>query len=167
MIGNTFFHVSRGLSERKKLHFFLSKFFFGLWDQNFPDLWRTFDRQGLQNSVFFCQRNFVTRKNFFQVNEITIRKFLTSDRELFGFLAKKVSRLLEFNYSCSDELSEKNHLFHKLSYLHESFRTLGDKCSKRCPIFFGRAVEKKQPMSPEVLYDEKQNVSNVSEKGVF
>ena len=50
---------------------------------------------------------------------------------------------LKLNYSCPDELSEKNHLFHKISYFHESFRTLGEKCSKLCPtLFFGRAIEK-------------------------
>ena len=55
LIGNTLFHVSRGLSERKNFHqFFFSKFFsdFG---RSFPDLWRTFDRQGLQISIFFAR----------------------------------------------------------------------------------------------------------------
>ena len=49
----------------------------------------------------------------------------------------------KLKYSCPDGLSEKNHLFHKISYFPESFRTLGDKCSKLCPtLFFGRSIEK-------------------------
>ena len=34
-------------------------------------------------------------------------------------------------------------------------------------LFFSAGPSKKQPMSPEVLCDEKQNVSSVSKKGVF
>ena len=58
------------------------------------------------------------------------------------FWRKMLAGILEFNYSCPDELSEKNHLFHKISCFHESFRTLGEKCSKLCPTFFGRAIKK-------------------------
>ena len=143
MVGNTFFHVSRGLSERKCfIKFFFSKNFFGLWVKSF----QTFDVLLIDRAfkiAFFCRRNFVKRNNFFQVNEITIKKFWPPTVSFLDFRWERLAGILEFNYSCPDELSEKNHLFHKISYFHESFRTLGEKCSKLCPtLFFGRAIEK-------------------------
>ena len=77
------------------------------------------------------------------MNEITIKNFWPQTVSFLDFWWKRLAGILEFNYSCPDELSEKNHLFHKISYFHESFRTLGEKCSKLCPtLFFGRAIEK-------------------------
>ena len=128
----------------KKFHqiFFFRKIFRTL-NEKFPDVWRTFDRQGLQNSIFFCQRNFVTRNNFLKVNEITIKNFCPPTVSFLYFWWEGLAGVLEFNYSCPDELSEKNHLFHNISYFHESFRTLGEKSSKLCPtLFFGSAIEK-------------------------
>ena len=46
---------------------------------------------------------------------------------------------------------EKN-LFHKFSYFHESFRTLGEKNSKLCLALFGRAVEKATYVSGSTLW---------------
>ena len=85
----------------------------------------------------------MTRNNFFQVNEITIQNFWPPTVSFLDFWRKRLAGILKLNYSCPDEFSEKNHLFHKISYFHESFRTLGEKCSKLCPtLFFGRAIEK-------------------------
>ena len=152
MVGNTFFHVSRGHSEIKNFTNIFFQNSFRTLREKFPDLWGTFDWQGLQNSFFFCQGNFVTQNIFFQVNEMTIKKFSPPTVSFLDFWRKRLSGIVEFNSSCPDELFEKNHLFHKFSYFHESFRTLGEKCSKLCPTLFGRAIEKATYMSRGTLW---------------
>ena len=135
--------VLRTFGEKNNHQNFFFKKIFRTLREKFPDLWRTFDRQGLQNSIFFCERNFVTRNNFFQVNEITMKNFWPPTVSFLDLWWKRLAGTLKLNYSCPDELSEKNHLFHKISYIHESFRTLGEKCSKLCSsLFFGIAIEK-------------------------
>ena len=105
----------------------------------------------------FCQRNFVTRNNFLQVNEITIENFWPPTVSFLAFWRKRSAGILEFNYSCPEELSAKKLLFHKISYFHESFGTLGEQISKIVVHCLAGPL-KKQPMCPEVLCDEKQNV---------
>ena len=97
---------------------------------------------GPSKKHFFCQRNLVTWKNFSQVNEITIKNFWPPTVSFLDFWQKRLTCISEFNYSCPDELSEKKLLFHKISYFHESFRTLGEKFSELCPTLFGRAIKK-------------------------
>ena len=76
LIGNTFFHVSRGLSERKNFHQYLFfKMFFGLWEKSFQNFDVLLIGRAFKVAFFFYQRPFVTRNNFFQVNEITIKIF--------------------------------------------------------------------------------------------
>ena len=90
MVENTFFHVSRGLSERKifvKI-FFLKKWFRTLREK-FPDLCRTFDRQGLENSIFLPEETCDEEQFFFQMNKITIKKILTTFREFFWSFGEK------------------------------------------------------------------------------
>ena len=43
------------------------------------------------------------------------------------FWRKRLAGILKFNYSCPEEVSEKKLFFHKISYSHESFLTLGKK----------------------------------------
>ena len=144
--------MSLGLSERKIFHQnFFSRLFFGLWETSF----QTFDVLLIGRSfkiAFFCRRNFVTRNNFFQVNEIIIKNFRPPTVSFLDFWWKRLAGILEFNYLCPDELSEKKHLFHKISYFHESFRTLGEKCSKLCATLFGRANEKATSVSRGTLW---------------
>ena len=76
--------------------------------------------------------------------------------------------ILEFNYSCPVELSEKNHLFHKISSFHESFRTLGEKCSKLCPtLFFDRAIEKATYLSRGSLWRKTKGFKCFNERWFF
>ena len=59
--------------------------------EKFPDLWGTFDRQGIQNSIFPV-RGTLWRGTVFASEWDNYEKFLASDREFFAFLAKNVSR---------------------------------------------------------------------------
>ena len=143
--------VRRTFGEKFFHQNFFSKKFFGLWEKSF----QTFDVLSIGRAfkiAFFCRRNFVTRNNFFRVNEITIKNFWPPTVSCLDFWRKKLAGILEFNYSCPDELSEKIHLFHKISYFHESFRTLGEKCSKLCATLFGRAIEKATFVSRGTLW---------------
>ena len=110
----------------------------------------------------------MTRSNFFQVNEITIKNFWPPTVSLLNFWWKRLAGILEFNYSCPDELSEKNHLFHKISYFHESFRSLGEKCSKLCPtLFFGRAIKKATYVSRGSLWRKTKGFKCFKERCFF
>ena len=143
--------VPRTFGEKKfSSKFFFKNFFWTLRDK-FPDLWRNFDRQGLQNSIFLPEE-LCDAEQFFPSRREKYKKHLTSHCEFLDFWPKKLAGILEFNYSCPDELSEKKHLFHKISYFHESFRTLGEKCSKLCATLFGRAIEKATSVSRGTLW---------------
>ena len=91
MVGNTFFHVSRGLSERKIfINLFFWKKFFGLWEKSC----QTFDVLLIGRAfriAFFLPEELCDAEQFFPSERDNYKKFLTSDREFFGFLVKKVS----------------------------------------------------------------------------
>ena len=138
--------------EKNFRQFFFQKCFRTLREK-FPDLWRTFGRQGLQKKPFvFCQRNFVTRNNFFQVNEITIKIFCSPTVSFIYFWLERLAGILDFNYLCPEEFSAEKLLFHKISYFHEFFRTLGKQYSKLCPTLFGRAIKKTTCVSGGTLW---------------
>ena len=92
MVGNTFFHVSRGLSERTKFHHYFFEKGFRTLREKFPDLWRTFGWQGLQKKHFFLPEELCDEEQFFPSEWDNYINFLLSDREFFLFLAKKVGR---------------------------------------------------------------------------
>ena len=109
----------------------------------------------------------MTRNNLFQVDEINIKTFWPPTVSCLDFWRKRLAGILEFNYSCLDELSQKIHLFHKISYFHESFRTRGEKCSKICPILFGRAIEKATCMSRGTLWRKTKSFKCFKERCFF
>ena len=142
LVGNTFFHESRGLSERKNFHqYFFFKNFFGLWEKSF----QTFGVLLIDRAfkiAFFLPEDLCDAEQFFPSEWDDYKKLWPSTVRFLDFWRKRLAGILEFNYSRPDEFSEKKHLFHKISYFHESFRTLGEKCSKLCATLFGRAIEK-------------------------
>ena len=152
MVEKLFFHVSRGLSEEKNFHqHFFFKSFFGLWEKSLQTF-GVLSTGGAFKIAFFLPEELCDVEKFFQVNEITIKNFWPPTVSFLDFWRKRLAGILEFNYSCLDELSQKNHLFHKIYYFHESFRTRGEKCSKICPTLFGRAIEKATYMSRGTLW---------------
>ena len=97
-----------------------------------------------------------------------MKNFRPPTMSFLAFWWKSLAGILEFNYSCPDELSEKNHLFHKISYFHESFRTLGEKCSKLSPnLFFGRAIEKATYVSRGSLWRKTKGFKSFKERCFF
>ena len=92
MVGNTFFHVSRGLSERKIfIKIFFSKKFSGLWEKSFQTFYVLLIGRALK-LAFFLPEELCDAEQFFPSEWDNCTKSLTSDCEFFGFLAKKVSR---------------------------------------------------------------------------
>ena len=112
MVGKTFFHVSRGLSERKIFHHYFLKKLFGLWEKSFQTFGVLWIGRAFTRSIFFCQRK---RDNFFQVNEITIKIFWPPTVSFLEFRPKSLAGFLESNYSCPEDFSAKKLLFHKNS----------------------------------------------------
>ena len=93
LIGNTFFHVSRGLSERKNFHQYLFfKMFFGLWEKSFQNFDVLLIGRAFKVAFFFLPETLCDAEQFFPSERDNYKNFLTSDREFFGFLVKKVSR---------------------------------------------------------------------------
>ena len=84
--------VPRTFGEKKFSSIFFFQNVFRTLREKFPDLWRTFDRQGLQGSIFFLPETLCDAEQFFPSERDNYKNFLTSDREFFGFLVKKVSR---------------------------------------------------------------------------
>ena len=92
MVGNTFFHVPRGLLERKNFHQnFFFKFFFGHWEKSFQTFHVLLIGRAFK-LAFFLPEELCDAEQFFPSEWDNYKKFLTSDREFFGFLAKNVSR---------------------------------------------------------------------------
>ena len=137
--------------EQNFIIIFLKKVF-GLWEKNFQTFGVLLVGRAFKRSIFFCQRNFVTRNNFFQVSEITIKIFCSPTVSFIYFWPKRLAGILEFNYSYPEEISAKKLLFHKISYFHESFGTQGKQSSKFCPTLFGRAIEKTTSVSGGSLW---------------
>ena len=105
-----------------------------------------------KEAFLFCQRNFVTRNNFFQVIQITIENFWPPTVSFLDFWRKRLAGILKLNYSCQEELSAKKLLFHKISYFHESFGTLGEQFSILYRTLSGRAIEKATYVSGGTLW---------------
>ena len=152
MVGNTFFHVSRGLSERKNFHqYFLFKIFFGLWEKSFQTFGALLIGRAFK-MAFFLPQDLCDAEQLFPSEWDDYKKFWPPNVRFLDFWRKSLAGILEFKYSCPDELSQKNHLFHRISYFHESFRTLGENCSNFCPTLFGRAIEKATFVSRGTLW---------------
>ena len=96
---------------------FLKKIF-GLWEKSFQTFGVLLMGRAFNRSIFFCQRNFVKRKDFFQVNEITIKIFWPPTVSFLEFWRKSLAGFLESNYSCPEDFSAKKLLFHRNSYFH-------------------------------------------------
>ena len=106
MVGTTFLHVFRGLSERKKLRqIFFFKNGFGLWEKSFLTfgvllIGRVF------KTAFFLQEELCDKEQFFlQVNEKTIKNFWPPTVSFLHFRLKMLAGILEFNYSCPEKFS--------------------------------------------------------------
>ena len=145
--------VPRTFGEKNFHQNFFSKNFFGPREKSF----QTFDVLLIDKAfktAFFLPEELCEAEQFFPSERDNYKKI--SDLRPWVFLDfwwKRLAGILEFNYSCPDELSEKNHFFPRFSYFHESFRTLGEKCSKLCPtLFFGRAIEKDTYLSRGTLW---------------
>ena len=168
MVGNTFFHVSRGLSERKIfIKLFFWKKFFGPWEKSF----QTFDvlliDKAFKTAFFLPEELCDAEQFFFQVNDITIKKFWPPTVSFLDFWWKRLAGILEFNYSCPDELSEKIICFTKFPTFMNLFGHWAENVQSFVLLCSSTGPSKKQPMCPEVVCDEKQKVSNVSTKGDF
>ena len=151
MVGNTFFHVSPGLSERK----FFIKIFFQKIFSDFEKSFQTFDVLLIDRAfkiAFLLPEDLCDAEQFFPSEWDDYKNLWPPTVRFLDFWRKRLAGILEFNYSCPDELSEKKHLFHKNSYFHESFRTLGEKFSKLCATLFGRAIEKATFVSKGTLW---------------
>ena len=148
----TFFHVSKGLPERKNFH---QNFF----QKAFRTLRKSFQTFGVlligrafNRSISFCQRNFVTRNNCFQVNGRAIKNFWPPTVSFLEFWRRRLAGFLEFNYSCQENFCEKTFVSQKflLSLLGHWANNL-----QNFVLFCSAGPSKKQPMCPEVLCDEK------------
>ena len=158
MVGKTFFHVSRGRSERKNFRqFFFSKMFAD-FERKVSRPLEYFWSAGSSKQHFFCKRNFVTKNSFFASDWDNSENFLASDREFFAFLAKKVRRDFRISLFVSGRTFIEKFFFHKFSYFVNLFGHWG-KIFQNFVLLCSAGPSKKQPMCPEVLCDEKQNVS--------
>ena len=97
LIGNTFFRVSRGLSERTNFHQYFFQKAFRTSRKSFQTFGVLLIGRAFNRSNFFCQRNFVTRDNFIKVNEIAIKNFWPPTVSFLEFWRKRFAGFLEFN----------------------------------------------------------------------
>ena len=157
--------VPRTFGEKKFSSIFFFKIFFGLWEKSFQTFGVLLIGRAFK-IAFFLPEDLCDAEQFFPSEWDDYKKLWPSTVRFLDFWRKRLAGILEFNYSCPDEFSEKKNSFHKIFYFHESFRTLGEKCSNFV-LLCSAGPSKKQPLCPEVVCDEKQKVSNVSKKGVF
>ena len=97
MVGITFFHVSRGLSERKNFHQYFFQKAFRTLRKSFQTFGVLLIGRAFNRSNFFCQSNFVTRNNFIKVNGIAIKNFWPPTVSFLEFWRKRFAGFLEFN----------------------------------------------------------------------
>ena len=143
--------VPRTFGEKK----FSSKFFFKFFLDFERQVYQTFDVLLIDRAfkiAFLLPEDLCDAEQFFPSEWDDYKNLWPPTVKFLDFWRKRLAGILEFNYSCPDELSEKKHLFHKKSYFHESFRTLGEKFSKLCATLFGRAIEKATFVSKGTLW---------------
>ena len=143
MAEKTLFYLFRGTFWEKGFVSISPSFSkkFSDFERNFSELWCTFDRQCLQASNLSADGS-LWPGTFFSRKRDKYEKFLASEREFFGLLAKNISRAFRIAVFVSGSFSGGKTFVSKFSYFHESSRTLGEKFPELWPTLLGRAFKK-------------------------
>ena len=150
--------------------FWIRKFFFkivtGLWERNFQSSRVLLIGRAFKKAISLPDE-LCDKEQFLRGKEITLRKFLASEREFFWIFGNEAKQGYQICIlRVRKKFLRKNIFFHKNSYFLESFRLFGPcyKKSRSFGLLCSSAPSEKQAGFPVEVCDEKQKFS---EEGIF